>query len=284
MTGAGARARRVLDTLRVMLFVLLLVCARRQGYTTTLAELGAPCRGLDAPLPQPISDGALCKAHPQLDENEFKPFHPEILRRAAPPGAQGVLSCRSTWLPSRAAANAGGAGAASRGPAAVSQRDPRAHLRADRDWPPPAAPERPTPATIQAPSLAMGPMQTRGHIARPMPTPRKDEMDVTRALPSGKSTRFTPKTLKLVRNSLSLCHWMAGRGAMRTPGWLGFSGPRPGPRLAGRARMPSRSSSVSKRWAEDRRSRPLGVRQPRCSQMVRPSSARLSPGQRRTVS
>ena len=194
--------RRVLETLRVMLFVFLLVCARRQGYTTTLAELWAPCRGLDAPLPQPISDAALSKAHPQLDENECKPFHPEILRRAAQPGAQGVLSCRSTWIPSRAAANAGGAGAASRGPAAVSQRDPRAHLRADRDWPPPAAPERPTPATIQAPGLAIGPMQTLGHVARPMSTPRKDEMDVTRALPSRKSTRFTPKTLKFVRNSL----------------------------------------------------------------------------------
>ena len=45
--------RRVLDTLRVMLFVFLLACARRQGYTTTLAELWAPCRALGAPLPQP---------------------------------------------------------------------------------------------------------------------------------------------------------------------------------------------------------------------------------------
>ena len=120
--------RRVLDTLRVMLFVFLLACARRQGCTTTLAELWAPCRGLDAPLPQPISAAARSKARPQLDENEFKPCHPEILRRAAPPGAQGLLSCRSPWIPSRAAANAGGAGAASRGPTAaptgVSQRDP----------------------------------------------------------------------------------------------------------------------------------------------------------------
>ena len=187
--------RRVLDTLRVMLFVFLLACARRQGCTTTLAELWAPCRGLDAPLPQPISAAARSKARPQLDENEFKPCHPEILRRAAPPGAQGLLSCRSPWIPSHAAANAGGAGAASRGPTAaptgVSQRDPRAHLRADRDWSPPAAPEPPIPATIQAPSLAMGPMQTRGHIARPMSPPRKDEMDVTRALPSRKSTRLS---------------------------------------------------------------------------------------------
>ena len=86
--------RRVLDTLRVMLFVFLLACARRQGCTTTLAELWAPCRGLDAPLPQPISAAARSKARPQLDENEFKPCHP-ILRRAAPPGAQGLLSCRS---------------------------------------------------------------------------------------------------------------------------------------------------------------------------------------------
>ena len=75
--------RRVLETLRVMLFVFLLAGSRRQGYTTTLAELWAPCRALDAPLPQPICDAALSKARPQLDENEFKPFHPEILRRAA---------------------------------------------------------------------------------------------------------------------------------------------------------------------------------------------------------
>ena len=215
--------RRVLDTLRVMLFVFLLACARRQGCTTTLAELWAPCRGLDAPLPQPISAAARSKARPQLDENEFKPCHPEILRRAAPPGAQGLLSCRSPWIPSRAAANARGAGAASRGPTAaptgVSQRDPRAHLRADRDWSPPAAPEPPIPATIQAPSLAMGPMQTRGHIARPMSTPRKDEMDVTRALPSRKSTRFTPQTLKLVRNSLSLCHCPPPAGSVAETRW-----------------------------------------------------------------
>ena len=45
--------RRVVETLRVLLFVFLLVGARRQGYTTTLAELWAPCRALDAPLPQP---------------------------------------------------------------------------------------------------------------------------------------------------------------------------------------------------------------------------------------
>ena len=38
-----------------------------------------------------------------------------------------------------------------------------------------------------------------------------------------------------------------GGRAVRGPGRIGFCGPRPGPRLGGRARMPSRSRSVSKR-------------------------------------
>ena len=35
------------------------------------------------PLPQPVSNAAPSKTRPQLDENEFKPFHAEILRSAA---------------------------------------------------------------------------------------------------------------------------------------------------------------------------------------------------------
>ena len=50
--------RRVLDTLLVMLFVFRLVFApRRQGYTTTLAQLWAQCRALDVPLPQERPNG-----------------------------------------------------------------------------------------------------------------------------------------------------------------------------------------------------------------------------------
>ena len=81
--------RRVLDTLLVMLFVFRLVFApRRQGYTTTLAQLWAQCRALDVPLPQerPVSDTAMCKARPRIDEHVFKRFHAEILRRADQPG------------------------------------------------------------------------------------------------------------------------------------------------------------------------------------------------------
>ncbi len=61
---------------------------RRQGYTTTLAQLWAQCRALDVPLPQPqpVSDAAMCKARPKLDENVFKQFQAEILRRAERPG------------------------------------------------------------------------------------------------------------------------------------------------------------------------------------------------------
>ena len=83
------RRRRVLDTLLVMLFVFRLVFApRRQGYTTTLAQLWAQCRALDVPLPQerPVSDTAMCKARPRIDEHVFQRFHAEILRRADQPG------------------------------------------------------------------------------------------------------------------------------------------------------------------------------------------------------
>lgn len=48
--------------------------------------------------------------------------------------------------------------------------------------------------------------------------------------------------------------------------------PRPGPRLAARARMPRRSRSSSRRMARWMRLRPLGVLQRRCSQIVCPSS------------
>ena len=72
-----------------MLFVFRLVFApRRQGYTTTLAQLWAQCRALDVPLPQerPVSDTAMCKARPRIDEHVFQRFHAEILRRADQPG------------------------------------------------------------------------------------------------------------------------------------------------------------------------------------------------------
>ena len=61
---------------------------RRQGYTTTLAQLWAQCRALDVPLPQerPVSDTAMCKARPRIDEHVFQRFHAEILRRADQPG------------------------------------------------------------------------------------------------------------------------------------------------------------------------------------------------------
>ena len=80
---------RVLNTLLVMLFVFRLVFApRRQGYTTTLSQLWAQCRALDVPLPQPqpVSDAAMCKVRPRIDEQLFKQFHAEILRRADTPG------------------------------------------------------------------------------------------------------------------------------------------------------------------------------------------------------
>ena len=83
------RRSRVLNTLLVMLFVFRLVFApRRQGYTTTLAQLWAQCRALGVPLPQPqpVSDTAMGKARPRIDEQVFKQFHAEILRRADPPG------------------------------------------------------------------------------------------------------------------------------------------------------------------------------------------------------
>ena len=83
------RRSRVLNTLLIMLFVFRLVFApRRQGYTTTLAQLWAQCQALDVPLPQPrpVSDAAMCKARPKLDETVFKQFHAEILRRAERPG------------------------------------------------------------------------------------------------------------------------------------------------------------------------------------------------------
>jgi len=83
------RRRRVLDSLLVMLFVFRLVFApRRQGYTTTLHQLWAQCRALDVPLPQPrpVSDAAICKARPKLDEDAFKLFHAAILQRAEQPG------------------------------------------------------------------------------------------------------------------------------------------------------------------------------------------------------
>ena len=76
---------RVLNTLLVMLFVFRLVFApRRQGYTTTLAQLWTQCRALDVPLPQPqpVSDAAMCKARPRIHEQVFKQFHAEILGRA----------------------------------------------------------------------------------------------------------------------------------------------------------------------------------------------------------
>ena len=80
---------RVLNTLLVMLFVFRLVFApRRQGYVTTLAELWAQCRTLEVPLPQPqpVSDAAMCKARPKVDETVFQQFHAEILRCADQPG------------------------------------------------------------------------------------------------------------------------------------------------------------------------------------------------------
>ena len=76
---------RVLNTLLIMLFVFRLVFApRRQGYTTTLAQLWAQCRALEVPLPQPqpVSDAAMCKARPRVHEQVFKQFHAAILGRA----------------------------------------------------------------------------------------------------------------------------------------------------------------------------------------------------------
>ena len=79
----------MLNTLLVMLFVFRLVFApRRQGYVTTLAQLWAQCRTLEVPLPQPqpVSDAAMCKARPKVDETVFQQFHAEILRCADQPG------------------------------------------------------------------------------------------------------------------------------------------------------------------------------------------------------
>ena len=38
------------------------------------------------PLPQPVSDAAMCKARPKVDETVFQQFHAEILRCADQPG------------------------------------------------------------------------------------------------------------------------------------------------------------------------------------------------------
>ena len=89
--GDASRPRRsrVLNTLLVMLFVFRLVFApRRQGYTTTLSQLWAQCAALDVPLPQPqpVSDAAMCKARPKIDEDAFRQFHAAILRRSEQPG------------------------------------------------------------------------------------------------------------------------------------------------------------------------------------------------------
>ena len=83
------RRSRVLNTLLVMLFVFRLVFApRRQGYTTTLSQLWAQCAALEVPLPQPqpVSDAAMCKARPKIDEDAFRQFHAAILRRSEQPG------------------------------------------------------------------------------------------------------------------------------------------------------------------------------------------------------
>ena len=48
----------------------------------------AQCRTLEVPLPQPqpVSDAAMCKARPKVDETVFQQFHAEILRCADQPG------------------------------------------------------------------------------------------------------------------------------------------------------------------------------------------------------
>ena len=81
--------RRVLNTLLVMLFVFRLVFApRRQGYTTTLAELWDQCRALEVPLPQPrpVHEAAMVRARRKIDPAVFRQFHAQILLRADPPG------------------------------------------------------------------------------------------------------------------------------------------------------------------------------------------------------
>ena len=81
----------MLDTLTVMQFVFRLVFARsRQIYATTVAERWAQCPALEVtrPQPQPVSDAALSKARPQLEENVCMLFHVETLRRADQPGPQ----------------------------------------------------------------------------------------------------------------------------------------------------------------------------------------------------
>ena len=80
---------RSLNALLVMLFVFRVVFApRRQGYAAVLVALWAQCRALGAPLPQPqpVSDAAVCKARPKVDEAVFQQFHAEILQRGDQPG------------------------------------------------------------------------------------------------------------------------------------------------------------------------------------------------------
>ena len=75
-----------------------------------------------------------------------------------------------------------------------------------------------------------------------------------------------------------------GWGALRSPGWMGRWRPLPALFLAGRATMPSRSSAASRGISSWMRLLPWAVCHCRCSQMVWPSSVRLSWGQHPTVS
>ena len=77
---------------------------------------------------------------------------------------------------------------------------------------------------------------------------------------------------------------MGGCGSERAELGTGFCGPRPGFCFGGSVRIPRRSSSASTPLASWMRLLPLGVCQPRCSQMVWPSSVRLSLGKLETVS
>ena len=154
--------RRVLDTLLVMLFVFRLVFApRRQGYTTTLAQLWAQCRALDVPLPQerPVSDTAMCKARPRIDEHVFKRFHAEILRRADQPGP--------LWLGHRVFAVDGS-----------KLTLPRALLEAGYPHPRRARPLPPGPAQLPAPPAV--PASRSTSTSAPTPTSAPPRSPISR--------------------------------------------------------------------------------------------------------
>ena len=192
--GIWRQRRRVLDTLPVMLFVFRLVCApRRHGYPTVLAELWTRYRALVVPLSLPVSDTAPSQVRLKLDENGFKPFHLESLRRDAPSGPLSSRLLVQTRLPVDfdLVAHGSECGAAR----AQHLESPRcASVCVSASPSSPFAPALPVLATLPTSGLGMG----------PMPTPPEGAMDVTGPLVGGKNTRIHTQNPKVSAKFLKL--------------------------------------------------------------------------------